>query len=47
MNYIIFYWSTGNKIKTEGMKALSEALKINTALTYLDLDCIEDLIRKF
>ena len=30
---------TGNKISLEGAKALSEMLKVNTSLKWLDLRC--------
>ena len=43
----MFYWSTDNEIKRKGIKALSEALRINTSLTYLDLDSDEELLRKW
>ena len=33
---------TGNKIGYEGTKTMSEALKVNTTLTYLDLDGEEE-----
>ena len=33
---------TGNGIKDEGAKAMSEVLKANTTLTSLNLDCEEE-----
>ena len=33
---------TGNEIREEGVKALSEILKVNTTLTSLDLSCEEE-----
>ena len=33
---------TGNKISFEGAKALSEMLKVNTSLKWLDLRCEEE-----
>ena len=32
---------TGNKIGAEGAEAISEGLKVNTALTKLHLDCVK------
>ena len=37
---------TGNEIGEEGAKAMSEALKVNTTLTKLDLRCEEERKRK-
>ena len=36
----------GNQIGTEGSKAISESLKINTSLTKLVLNCDEKLRKK-
>ena len=37
---------TGNEIGVEGAKAMSEMLKVNTALTSLHLSCKEEERRK-
>ena len=39
-------WSA-NEIGKEGAKALSEAMRINTTLTKLDLDCIDEEEKKW
>ena len=37
---------TDNKIGTEGARALSEGLKVNKTLTWLNLGCKEERKRK-